>query len=229
LNPSDIRKGAFVLQELDIFSHLSPGQLRAVDAISRFKHYRDGDIVFYEGEESRYFHFLVLGEIAIIKSSAQTETIAIHRFRAPSMIAEMATLKGIVYPASAQCIGDCVLLKTEREPFLSFLGEDPSLSITIISSLISKISALELSLQRHSAPNAMSKVARLIRDDIGIFSRLKGTEIAHLIGITPETLSRTLKKFKQEAIIIPVSPRGFSLVDSVKLDSLADNYFPLRG
>jgi len=184
-----------------MFSHLTPQQRRQIEQIGIIRHYHEGEIVFYEGDESRYFHFLLEGEVSIFKTTASTETILIHRFHAPSLIAEAATLKHIPYPASCEALHPSIILKISGEPFLQLLQHDPSLSIALISSLTQKIAALERSLQRYSAPNAMAKVARLIREDRNVFQRLKGVDIARLIGITPETLSRTVKKLKSEGVI----------------------------
>lgn len=184
-----------------MFSHLTPQQRRQIGQIGIIRHYNEGEIVFYEGDESRYFHFLLEGEVSIFKTTASTETILIHRFHAPSLIAEAATLKHIPYPASCEALHPSIILKISGEPFLKLLQNDPSLSIALISSLTQKIAALERSLQRYSAPNAMAKVARLIREDRNVFQRLKGVDIARLIGITPETLSRTVKKLKSEGVI----------------------------
>lgn len=209
---------SFSLDQIGIFSHLSQKQRLAIEHIGIIRHYGDGEIIFYEGDESRYFHFLIDGEVSIYKTSASTETILIHRFRAPSLIAEVATLKQVPYPASCESIKPSVILKIYRDPFLELLKNDPSLSIALISSLTQKISALELSIQRHSAPNAMSKVARLIRDDKDIFLRLKGVEIARLIGITPETLSRMIKKLKSEEIITVSKSEGVTLLSAERLN-----------
>lgn len=210
------------------FSHLSDSQLEKIERISILKEYTEGEILFYEGDESRYFHLLVEGEVSVFKSSASTETIVVHRFRAPSLIAEVATLKQIPYPASAECTRLCKVLKIERAPFLLLLQEDPSFSIAIIASLTQKIGALEASLQRHSAPNAMTKVARLVQDDAVSFERLKGVEIAQLLGITPETLSRTIKKLKQLSVITQTKGKKIDILDLDKLKAIADNNFPLR-
>jgi CRP/FNR family transcriptional regulator len=209
----------FSIDQIEIFSHLSPKQRLKIEQISIIRHYTQGEIVFYEEDESRYFHFLIEGEVSIYKTSASTETMLIHRFRAPSLIAELATLKQIPYPASCESINHSIILKISRDPFLELLKNDPSLSIALISSLTQKISALELSLQRHSAPSAMSKVARLIRDDEDIFLRLKGIEIARLIGITPETLSRILKKLKSEKIIMISKPEGLTIFSAERLNT----------
>lgn len=227
LSPSDSRLSE-VLGISDVFAHLSPLQLHNIENISIIREYEADQYLFFEGEESRYFHFLLAGEVAIIKSASESGTIALHRFRAPSMIAEMANLRKIPYPATAQCTTHSTVLKLQRDPFLALLADDPTLGITIISSLASKISVLEQSLQRLSAPNAVAKVARLLHDDADIFVRSKAFDIAHHLGITPETLSRTLKRLKQSGIIVPIKPRGFAINDSVTLNSLMENNYPLR-
>ncbi|MEW5832823.1 MAG: Crp/Fnr family transcriptional regulator [Campylobacterota bacterium] len=216
------------LLEGGLFSHLSVQQIEKIEAISSLKCYESGEIIFYEGDESRHFHLLLEGEASIFKTSASTETIVVHRFRAPSLIAEVATLKQVPFPASAEAVGTAAVLKIERERFLSLLREDPSLSITMIASLTQKIGALEASLQRHSAPNASAKVARLILEDADAFRRLKGIEIAALLAITPETLSRTLKKFKTLSLISYQEDRRLFVDDPRTLQGIADNNFPLR-
>lgn len=211
MNPSP-HGNAISLDKVGIFSHLTPHQRKQIEDIGILRHYNESEIVFYEGDESRYFHFLIEGEVSIFKSTASSETMLIHRFRAPSLIAEVATLKQIPYPASCEVLHPSVILKISRDPFLQLLQNDPALSIALISSLTQKISALESSLQRHSAPNALAKVARLIRDDSNAFQRLKGIEIARLLGITPETLSRMLKKLKAEGIISILKNEGLNLL-----------------
>lgn len=207
------------LEGIGLFSHLSPVQRSQIEAIGILRQYTAGEILFYEGDKSNYFHFLLAGEVNVFKISAAHETMLIHRFHAPSLIAEVATLKQIPYPASCESIEDSTVLKIARNPFLELLQNDPSLSIALISSLTQKIGALESSLQRHSAPNALAKVARLIRDDRAIFHRLKGVEIARMLGITPETLSRMIKKLKSEGIITHTKQEGLILLLSDELNS----------
>jgi CRP-like cAMP-binding protein len=217
LNPSHHVK-AFSLDNVEIFSHLTPKQRKQIEDIGIIRHYNENEILFYEGDTSDYFHFLLEGEVSIFKSTASTETILIHRFQAPSLIAEVATLKHIPYPASCEVLQPSFILKISRDPFLTLLQNDPSLSIALIASLTQKISALERSLQRHSAPNAMAKVARLLREDSDLFIRLKGIEIARMLGITPETLSRMIKKLKSEGIISISKSKGITLLLPIELN-----------
>lgn len=201
-----------LFDNVGLFNHLTPDQRIKIEQIGIIRHYAAGEIVFYEGDESNYFHFLLKGEVNIFKVAATHETMLIHRFRAPSLIAEVATLKQIPYPASCESTQESAILKISRDPFLQLIQNDPSLSIALISSLTQKISALESSLQRHSAPNALAKVSRLIRDDSDIFHRLKGIDIARLIGVTPETLSRMVKKLKSEGVVSLSKSEGITIL-----------------
>lgn len=207
-----------MLEKFDLFSHLNPQQLKSLSQISITRTLDAGEILFYEGEKSGYFHLLLKGEVSVYKTSAADESIMVHRFHAPSLIAEVATLKQIPYPASAECVTPVEILKIDREAFLKLLHDDAGLSISLIASLTQKIGVLELALKRHGAPNAMAKVAQLIRDEHDIFAQRKGIEIAHMLGITPETLSRMIKKLKTEGIIGGNGIKSLTLINPEGLE-----------
>ncbi len=183
------------------FDNLSPAQYAEIERIGLIRSYSKDEIIFYEGDDSSYFHFLLSGEAKIFKSPENSEIVEIYRFRSPAIIAEMPTLKSIPYPASCEAIDSVKILKIQREPFLELIKNDPSFTIALLSSLSNKIGVMDAMLKRHSAPSVMAKVSQLLLDDIDSFSSLKGVEIAKLLAITPESLSRTLSKLKKEHII----------------------------
>jgi CRP-like cAMP-binding protein len=218
LNPSP-NDNLLTFESIDFFHHLGPSQREKIKAIALIRRFEAGKILFYEGDQSDYFHFLIEGEVSVFKTTAAQDSLLIHRFHAPSLIAEAATLKQIPYPASCEAHRSSLVVKIMREPFLELLQNDPSLSIALIASLSQKISALERSFQRQSAPNALAKVARLIRDEPETFEKLKGIETASLLGITPETLSRMVKKLKTENIIALLQNR-VRVIDPEKLSMI---------
>lgn len=201
-----------MLEAIEIFRHLSSVQLQQLEAISLCRHYASGEIIFYQGDQSDYFHFLLEGDVSVYKSN-DTGTIEVHRFRAPSMFAESATLQGIPFPASAEALCSCTILKLHRSPFLKLLHEDAGLSIALITSLSKKIVSLQRLNDQLSAPDAFSKIVRLMSDRPEIFSTLKGIEIAKIAGIAPETLSRILTKLKKEKLILFKPRQLFEIID----------------
>jgi len=77
-----------------------------------------------------------------------------------------------------------------------------------------KIASLQRLNDQLSAPNVYSRIVRLMMDRPDIFSTLKGIEIAKIAGITPETLSRIMTKFKKENLILFKPRQIFQILDT---------------
>ena len=200
------------MKTIEIFSHLSPQQLQKIEDISLVRQYEPREILFYQGDESNYFHFLLEGEVSIYKSN-ETETLELHRFRAPSMIAELATLKFLPFPASAEALTRCKVLKIANTSFIDLLHNDAGLGISMMTSLMNKIGTLEKTIETLSAPDSMSKIVRLMLEQPHLFCELKGVEIAQKLSITPETLSRHLTKLKKENLILHQPSKTFKILN----------------
>lgn len=205
-----------MIKTIEIFSHLSPKQLQQLEHISLMRHYESNEIIFYQGDASKYFHFLLQGEVSVYKSN-DTETLEVHRFRAPSMIAEVATLKSLPFPASAETLSPCTILKIAKVPFIDLLHNDAGLSISMMTSLMNKIGTLERAIEHLSAPDTMSKIVRLMMEQPQLFSTLKGTQIAKKLSISPETLSRNLSKLKKENLISHQPHKYFEILNTIEL------------
>jgi len=206
-----------MIKTIEIFSHLSPKQLQQLKHISLMRHYESNEIIFYQGDASEYFHFLLQGEVSVYKSN-DTETLEVHRFRAPSMIAEVATLKSLPFPASAEALSSCTILKIAKVPFVDLLHNDAGLGISMMTSLMNKIGTLEQAIEHLSAPDTMSKIVRLMMEQPQLFSTLKGTQIAKKLSITPETLSRNLSKLKKENLISHQPHKYFEILNPIELE-----------
>lgn len=205
-----------MLESIEMFAHLTPIQLQQLENIALFRNYTAGEIIFYQGDQSSYFHFLLEGDITLYKSN-ESETFEVHRFHGPSMFAESATLQKIPFPATAEALSSCRILKLQRDPFLKLLQQDTGLSIAIITSLSKKITSLQRLNDQLSAPDSASKIVRLMMDRPDIFTSLKGIEIAKIAGIAPETLSRIMTKLKKENLIQFKPRRVFEIIDIMGL------------
>ena len=79
--------------------------------------------------------------------------------------------------------------------------ENPEILLQINRSLIKKIKNLESLLSRYLVLDAKSRIIEYIVQNPKDFFLLKQHEIANFLNISPETLSRTLKPFKDDSII----------------------------
>jgi len=105
------------------------------------------------------------------------------------------------YPATAQTFTPVKFLKIDFEKLQKVIYTNPTLSLKIQASLIKKIKNLEKVISSDIVLDAKQRVAKYICENNKIFFIQKNVEIAEILNITPETLSRILKLFKQKQLI----------------------------
>lgn len=201
------------LLKLNIFSKLEDSELDEIIKISKVKKFNKDNIIFYEGEEAISFHFLLSGDIKLYKNDIKSNEIILHRFRSPLLFAEMPTFEQISFPATAKSLIDGTeILVIERENFLELL-KNQNISYHIINSLTKKIRILETTINRNIIFDATSKVCSLLDENPTILKEFKNVEVALMLNMAPETLSRTLKKLRE----IEVIDNNGTILDSEKL------------
>jgi CRP/FNR family transcriptional regulator len=144
---------------------------------------------------------LVLGIVKLFKTSSSNKKIVLKYFHPGELIGEVANFEQMPYPATAQSFTSVKFLKIDFEKLQNIINLNPTLSLKIQASLIKKIKNLERVISSDLVLDAKQRVAKYIYDNPVDFFIQKNTEIAEILNITPETLSRILKAFKQNNII----------------------------
>jgi len=159
------------------------------------------NIMFYEGDDSKYLHLLTLGIIKLYKMSSNNKEIILKYFHANELIAEVANFEEIAFPATAKAFTDIEIIKIDFEKLKDIIYSNVDLLYQIQVSLIKKVKNLEYFISRHLVLDAKQRVAQYVHDYTEDFFTNKNIETAEVLNITPETLSRFLKLFKDEKMI----------------------------
>jgi CRP/FNR family transcriptional regulator len=189
------------LQTIPLFSKLNQEDLALLERISTVKSYQKGEILFYEGEDPTYLHVLLDGVLKLYKTNFKGTQIFLHQFYPTSFVAELANFESIPYPATAEFMVDGKVLKIEYETFRKELLNNPELSFKIIQSLSAKLKIMSEVVHKEIILTSEAKIAKFIVEHPELFGDLKHAKIASLLNLTPETLSRTLTKLKQQGLI----------------------------
>jgi CRP-like cAMP-binding protein len=208
-----------MLQKIDMFNYLDSNEIDKLAKITILKTFQNKNIVFYEGEEPKYFYLLFDGHVKLYKTGIKSQEIVLHYFIKPSMIAEMATLENIKFPATCIVTKDNTKIgMIKKEEFLHILKNNATFSFYIIKSLTKKIKNLEVSINRNLIFDAATKVCSILKEDQTILQTHKNIHIANLLNIAPETLSRTITKLKKLEILNSEN----EIIDQNKLDMFLD-------
>jgi len=190
------------IRKLKLFKMLDDLEIERVANISSIKRLSRDNILFFEGEKPKYFYLLLEGYLKLYKTDSKANEIVIHYFTKPSFIAEMAALENIKFPATAIVMSDELeILLIEKESFLKILKSDATFSFHLLKSLTMKVKHLELLINRNMVYDAMTKVCSFIEKEPLLIQDSKKKEIASLLNMAPETLSRILSKLRKLEII----------------------------
>ncbi|QCI28107.1 Crp/Fnr family transcriptional regulator [Caminibacter pacificus] len=188
------------LKSFFLFKGLDDKDIEEVKKFTIVKKLKKDEIVFYEKENPAYLHLLVEGVARVYKVDSKGNELIIHKFSPVSLIAELANLENMPYPANCAMDSDGVILKIEFEKFKKFMKKG-DVCFSIMSSLLRKMKYLDGLIQANLVLDTETKIAKFIYENPEAFEDLKQHSIASLLNIKPETLSRKLKKFKELGII----------------------------
>ncbi len=204
------------LQQCYFFEKLDSEELRELEKISKKVSYTKGSILFYEKEEPDSLILLIEGVIKIYKTDLKNNEVIMRRFRAPTLVAEMATFEGIPFPASASFETDGTVIMIDFEQFKKRFMDKPDIAYTIIRSLSRKVKNLEEVIDLNIVLDTTARLAKYLYENEAILDELKNYQIAEDLHMTPETLSRTLKKFS----VLGLLEKGSSGYEIMNLEGL---------
>jgi len=182
------------LKQFYFFENLDDQQFELLSSFAKKKHYEKGSIVFYEKDKADTLMLLVEGTLKVYKTDLKNNEIVMNRFYPISMIAEMAVLENIPYPASASFETDGVIIEINFQKFKKEFLHNPDVAFVFFKSLSKKIKYLENVISLNIVLDSTSRLAKFLYDNDGILKNLKHYQLADQLHMTPETLSRTFKK-----------------------------------
>ena len=190
----------FELKNIPLFSKLSTKQLNKLQEQMHVHHYKKDSIVFYEGDKSEYLYILLDGSVRLYKTAPKGNQIHMHNFQAPEAIALFVAFENIPFPATCELLTNGCIGLLPLKQFHEYLN-DIDFSSSLVKALSKRMKLLATLLHKETIYSTEAKIADILYTNPSIFERLKNTEIAYMLNMTPETLSRILTKFKKEEII----------------------------
>ncbi len=190
------------LKQTTIFEDLDNKQLDYLISISHLKTFKKDNILFYKGDTPNYMYLLLDGSINIYKHNIRGNEVILKKVNKTSLIAELANLEELPSPSNCITKEDSRILVIDYKKFKDYFLTNPEFLFLFVKSLTQKLIKFEEILSRHIALNANAKVAKYIYENEKKFNEYSKVNIAKILNITPETLSRIIKKFKNEGVLV---------------------------
>lgn len=195
------------LKRIPFFTAMTTVELKKVWKIAEVIELPEQTIIFSENEECRGFYFLISGSVKIFKLAPTGKEHVLHICKDGGMFAEAAMFSGKTYPAFAKTIVRSSLLFFTKNGFLKLIRSDPDVSMKMLGALSTKLRKLTADIEGISLKETPARLSQYLlnivrQSDSDIVTlTVKKTDLALSLGIASETLSRTLKKLKDNHVI----------------------------
>jgi len=217
-----------LLSQFPVFQGLPQAQIQALARIAEPITYHPGGLIFSEADEAAGFFLVVSGQVKIYKMSLEGKEQVLHFVGPGEIFAEVPVFSGGAYPANAEALRESRTLFFPRQAIRQLLANDPNLAMNMLADLSRRLRQLTKLVESLSLKESPARLAayllhaskELTHADQVELDVTKG-QLATLLGTTPETLSRALKKMSENGQI-DVQGRVIRLLDKPSLERMAE-------
>lgn len=217
------------LKTIPLTKGLTEDHLRILAKNALEKVYRAGQIIVAEDDRIRTFYIVIRGKVKMFKSSAEGKEQTLYLLGPGELFGMCATFSDSIFPANAIAMEESAILVLPGSVLETLGKDDPTILFNIVfvlSRMLKESMALVESLSLMEIPQRIASFLRFSTPrrecNEGDVMELEITqrELSKILGTTPETLSRVLKKMADENVLL-VKGRNIRILDCEALEKIA--------
>ncbi|MDD2382967.1 MAG: Crp/Fnr family transcriptional regulator [Sulfurospirillaceae bacterium] len=193
-----------ILANLPLFESLSLSDIDKIASFSSVKTYQEGDVLFYEKDNKDSIYYIIHGSIKFYKVDRFDNEIFLYKLYSHSLIYNVSKLTDKFFVscyANAEFLEESQILIIQSAPFRDMIYSNHQLMGKILEESFSMIQQMQCIISRDVVFDGTAKVAHMLVNELQTFNKLKKHEIAYMLHIQPETLSRILNKLTRNGTI----------------------------
>ena len=217
------------LQSNTLGRDMSEKHLRKLADAAVKKNYRAGQSIINENDIAKAFYVVISGMVKMFKASPEGREQTLYIFGPGEMFGICAIFSDMVFPAGASALEESVLLTFQGDLVQDIARQDPTILFNMIRDLACRLKesmalvellALKDIPQRVASFILMSNMKKNCGVEDVVDLMITRREMAKIIGSTPETLSRVLKKMATKSMI-EIEGRRLRVLNHDALDEIS--------
>ncbi len=217
------------LKTIPLFSGLGAEHFSKIIPLAKHLKFGKGRLIFNEGEPGNGFYIVETGKVKIFKLSFEGKEQILHIYGPGKAFGEVPVFEGNNFPASAMAMAKSKILFIPRDKFVALISETPGLAMNMLGMLSMRLREFTIQIENLSLKEVPARLASYVltlseeHDMAGkVILPISKAQLANLIGTTPETVSRVLKKMT-DASLIEVETKAITIIDYDGLIDLSDS------
>lgn len=192
------------LKNIPFFSKLNDDILKELSSIAVAENFAAGDVLFYEKDTQGSIFYLLEGMIKFYKVDRFDNEIFLYKLNSNSLVFDISKFCDeytLSCYANSEFIEDSQVVIFENKKFKEIIENSDKFMKIILNESFRMIQQFQCIVSRNVVYDGTAKVAHMLAHDLETFNKLKKHEIAYMLHLQPETLSRILKKLIRNEII----------------------------
>ena len=196
------------LKTVPLFSGLSNRELETVSAIATQLTMGKDEMIFHEGDRADGFYIVQTGKIKVFKLSLEGKEQILHIYGPGHIFGEVPVFEGKTFPASSMALEDSRIVFLPRARFVQLITITPALAMDMLADLSRRLREFTVQIENLSLKEVPSRLAAYILtlsieqgSEKRVTLPVSKVQLANLIGTSPETISRALKKLSGLGLI----------------------------
>lgn len=220
------------LSEIPIFSDVDQDALTTIYPLLKERQFKKNHILMFENDESEDVYIVRSGKLKIFRLHEDKEIVL--SFALPGeILGEVEALSAVNYRiSSVEAIENVSAWQIRKKDFLCLIEKHPSILKNAYKILAERTRMLNRLIRYLSLYDVRAKVANLIVDFYINFGVKKDLEdkidlkinqsfLATMLGISRESISKTLNDFQDEELI-EIRDKNIYILDMKRLESICD-------
>ena len=219
------------VRKLPTFSYLSDEEWQEFQRLRTTNNYRRGSAIFYEGNRPLGLYFICRGRVKLVKDDLRGRGQIVRIVEAPDFLGDRAFFAEQLYACTSEVMEDARICFLEKRHVWTLFSHQPSALLLLVKRFASELGRAEeymhclavCTIRARLATHLLRAWRRLADSSQGGNEFTLGesrSELAEVLGTTPEAVSRALNEFCSKGWM-EIEGRHVRILDSARLRQAA--------
>ena len=200
------------LKDIQLFSGLDEQELNQISGKVSLKEFKKNEVILYEEDTNEFMYIVLFGKVIVVKMTEDGKEIILAAHQLGEFFGEMSLIDGRTSPATVLATENSLIAIISKKDFYSLLTDYHKVLEKMLQILCSRLRDSWKRIHMLNFKNAAQRVKMLFlslsfdkgeKEAGGVTLNIKLTHqnIADMIGLTRETVTRVLDKWQKDGEI----------------------------
>jgi len=193
-----------LILQIEPFGWLESREIELLSAQAHIKSFREGEILFFEEEDTPYWYFVAEGRLKAYKTDKTEHNISLCSLDVGMAVNDIRSTKNgyeATMFATIESVTGGHLVGLKASALSLLFAQIPKLPLICLQGAMSSVERYQRAFFSGMILDGTGKVAFMMANDLSRFNSMKKQDIAAMLNIQPETLSRIIGKLLRKGVI----------------------------